>query len=235
MATTLAVMQRSRLRADDIFFSAVTLLILGIVAIGFAQSYLLAGVFRAKLPNALVHIHGALFMSWIVLLLTQTALVAAHRVRWHITLGVLGVILPPLMVVFGVLTVCDSIRRNSGAGPPPEVLLVGDLSELLIFAVLITWGMLVRRNPAAHKRLMVLGTMGILGPAIDRWHLGLPFTLGIALSLPLLIVGYDLWTTRRVQRTSALGTLMIALAAFSLIPLAQLSIWQRCIAWIRHG
>jgi hypothetical protein len=35
--------------------------ILATVFIGFARSYYLAGVFRAPLPNLLVHIHGAVF------------------------------------------------------------------------------------------------------------------------------------------------------------------------------
>jgi hypothetical protein len=79
----------------------------------------------AKLPNALVHIHGALFVSWIFLLVIQNVLVAARRVKWHMTLGILGVILAPLVVVFGVLTVFDSIRRNR-TGIPAELILVSD-------------------------------------------------------------------------------------------------------------
>ena len=229
------VIPRQKLRSDDIFFSAMAVLILSIVLVGFAQSYFLAGMMRAKLPNALVHIHGALFTTWIFFLLGQTALVAMRKVRWHIALGVVGVILPPLMIVAGVLTVYDSVRRNSGAGPPPEILIVGDLSELLVFAVLITWGMLARRDAVAHKRLMILGTMGILGPAIDRWHFGLPYTLTIALCLPLLIVGYDLWTRRRVQRSTAWGTAIIFASIFTLMPIARLPVWQACIAWIRRG
>lgn len=96
------------------------LLILVIVLIGFAQSYFLAGMVRAKLPNTLVHVHGALFIFWIFFLLIQSALIALGRVKWHMTLGILGIILPPLMVIFGILTLFDSIRRN-GTGIPPEL------------------------------------------------------------------------------------------------------------------
>jgi hypothetical protein len=108
------------LRPDDIFFPAMALLILVIVLIGFAQSYFLAGMVRAKLPNTLVHVHGALFIFWIFFLLIQSALIALGRVKWHMTLGILGIILPPLMVIFGILTLFDSIRRN-GTGIPPEL------------------------------------------------------------------------------------------------------------------
>src|ERR1700735_4054615 len=107
-------------RSDDIFFPAMSVLILAVVVFGFAQSYFLPGLVFAKLPNALVHIHGALFVSWIFLLVLQNFLVAARKIKWHITLGVLGLILPPLMTVFGVLTVFDSIRRNGTPFIPPQ-------------------------------------------------------------------------------------------------------------------
>ncbi|HEX4378745.1 MAG TPA: hypothetical protein VH022_01835, partial [Candidatus Acidoferrum sp.] len=67
------VMQKTKLRSDDIFFLSMALLVLVIVVTGFAQSYFLAGMIRAKLPNALVHIHGAIFVSWIFLLVAQAS------------------------------------------------------------------------------------------------------------------------------------------------------------------
>src|SRR5271170_7283233 len=133
MAT--AVVSQQKVRSDDIFFPAMALLILGVVVVGFAQSYFFAGMLFAKLPSTLVHIHGALFVSWIFFLVIQTSLAAIGKVKWHMTLGVGGVILPPLMIVFGVLTLFDSIRRN-GTDLPPELLLVGDSENLALFIVL---------------------------------------------------------------------------------------------------
>jgi hypothetical protein len=223
-----------RRTADDIFFSAMALLALLIVLVGFAQSYFLAGMVRAKLPNVLVHVHGALFVAWIVLLVAQTGLVVVRRVRWHMALGLLAVVTAPLMVVVGIWTTLDSIHRNNGAGPPPEILLLGNTSSILIFAILIGWGMLARYNAVAHKRLMILGTLSILGPAIDRWHLGLPVTLAIILLLPLLVVAYDLWSRRKVQRATMVATCLIYASIFTLLPLSHLPFWQRCISWIRR-
>lgn len=144
MAATVALPKK--LRADDIFFPAMGLLILSVVVLGFGQSYFFAGMLRAKLPNTLVHIHGALFVSWIFFLVIQTSLVALGRVRWHMTLGIFGVIMPPRMVVFGVLTLFDSIRRN-GTDVPPELLLVGDLENLGLFVVLTAWPCLCAAMP----------------------------------------------------------------------------------------
>jgi len=211
------------------------LLILGIVVLGFGRTYFFAGMLRAKLPNTLVHIHGALFVSWIFFLVIQTSLVAIGRVNWHMKLGVFGVILPPLMVVFGVLTLFDSIRRN-GTGVPPELLLVGDIEELALFAVLTSWALLARHNAASHKRLMIIGTIAMLGPAIDRWPI--PHTpLGavcVQLALPLLVVAYDLWSRRRIHRSTAIAYAMIVAGLLMVFPFSRLGFWQPVITWIRH-
>jgi hypothetical protein len=225
-------------RADDIFFPAMAGLILVVVFIGFAQSYFLPGLVFAKLPNILVHIHGALFVSWIFLLILQNLLVVLGRIRWHMRLGILGVIFLPLMVVFGVLTLFDSIRRN-GTGLPPELLLAADLEALVLFVGITTWGLIARRNAATHKRLMILGTMAILGPAIDRW----PFpdaiatagTIGVYILMPLIVVAYDLFTIRRVHRATAVASALIIVYMLTVLPVSHFSIWRHAVVWILHA
>lgn len=230
--------QRKPLRSDDIFFPGMALLILAVVFIGFAQSYFLPGMVFAPLPNALVHVHGALFVFWIFFLVLQNALVAVGRVKWHMTLGIVGVILPPLMGIFGVLTVFDSIRRN-GTGIPAELILVGDLEELALFLGLTAWGLLARRDPVAHKRLMILGTIAIAGPAINRWpfpaEIRLPATMAVYSILPLLVLGYDLWSRRRIHRSTAIATTLIVTAMLTLVPVASLPVWQGWVRSIRRG
>jgi hypothetical protein len=232
MGTALAAPSRT-LRPDDIFFPAMAVLILVIVVTGFGQSYFLAGMIRAKLPNVLVHIHGAIFVTWIFFLLFQTSLVAAQHVKLHMTLGIVGVILPPLMLILGVFTLMDSIRRAQ-LDIPPELILVGDLENLLLFILLTMWALLARRDPASHKRLMILGTMAILGPAIDRWGFGINVTLAVILALPMLIVVYDLWSRRRILRATAIGYAMIAAAIFTILPVSKLPLWHTWVLWIRR-
>jgi hypothetical protein len=226
------------MRADDIFFPAMALLILAVVIIGFAQSYFLPGMVFAKLPNVLVHIHGALFVSWIFRLLIQTSLVAAHKVKLHMTLGILGVVLLPLMVVFGVLTLFDSIRRN-GTGIPAELILVGDLEEVALFAGLTCWALLARRDAASPKRLMILGTMAIMGPAINRWpfppDLRMPGTMDVYVALPLLVIAYDLWSLRRVHRSTTIASVVIIVAMLTMLPIASMRLWHPLVDWIRHS
>lgn len=232
MASTIILPRK--LRADDIFFPAMGLLILSTVVIGFGQTYFFAGMLRAKLPDTLVHIHGALYVSWIFFVTVQPLLIAIGRVKWHMRLGVLGVVLPPLMVVFGVLTVFDFIRRDDGTGISPQLLMAGDFAELALFVGLTSWGLLVRRDAASHKRLMILGTMAILGPAIARWPI--PFNpLGIIciqLALPLFVVLYDLWSSRRLHRSTATAYAVIVVGLLTALPVSRLGFWQPIVTWV---
>jgi len=83
---------------DHLFFSTMALFMLVTVFVGFARTYYLAGVFHASLPSLIVHIHGAIFTAWIVLLVTQTSLVARRRVDIHRRLGIAGFLLAGLFV-----------------------------------------------------------------------------------------------------------------------------------------
>jgi len=230
MAATAVVARRTR--PDDIFFPSMALLILLIVVTGFGKSYFLAGMVMAKLPSRLVHIHGAIFISWIFLLVAQTCLVSAHNVKLHMKLGPLALLLMPAMVVFGVLELFDFMHR---AVPEdgPEAILVGDLETLAIFVALTTWGLIARRNPATHKRAMILGTMAIMGPAIARWNVGIMATLGVILALPLLVLAYDIWALRRVHRTTLIATALTAAWVFTVIPFSNLPFWHHCVEWMR--
>src|SRR5437868_15348816 len=89
-------------RFDNYFFSGVALLILATVFVGFAHTYYLAGVFRAALPSPIIHVHGAIFSCWILLLIAQTSLVSAGRVNVHRRLGLAGFALPCLLGSLGI-------------------------------------------------------------------------------------------------------------------------------------
>ena len=136
---------------------------------GFAHTYYLAGVFHAKLPSLLVHLRGALFSCWILLLIAQIMLVSVGRVDWHMRLGLLGMTFAGLMVFVGFATIIGAVRRHSAPGMSTEGLFAVDVLQLTVFAILVSWALAVRRDGAAHKRLMILATVALLGPAVSRW------------------------------------------------------------------
>src|SRR5258708_39896468 len=96
-------------RYDHVFFSAMALLMLATVFVGFARTYYLAGVFHAPLPSLIIHLHGAVFSCWILLLVTQPSLVSAGRVDFHSRLCLPGCLLQCSLVIVGVLQCTGSL------------------------------------------------------------------------------------------------------------------------------
>src|SRR4051812_30861709 len=96
-----AAPRESRYRPDNrtverVFYGGMAILLCIVVFIGFAPTYFQAGILRAPLPSAIVHIHGALFTLWMLLFVTQAALISARRVKWHRSFGTIAFCLPPL-------------------------------------------------------------------------------------------------------------------------------------------
>jgi len=215
------------------------LLILATVFIGFARTYFLAGVFRAKLPSLLVHLHGAIFSCWILLLLTQIALISAGRVSWHKRLGIAGAILAGLMVIVGFMTLVAAVRRRATFGMSIESLFADDALQLSLFAVLVFWAVRVRRDGAAHKRLMILATASLLGPALSRWPWRFVFSswfvfFGILDSFLLFLIAYDLWSRRRIHRATLWGSVLIILMQTAMEPLSHAAFWHQFTMWVQN-
>ncbi len=104
----------SKLRADDVFFSGMAIILLLVVYAGFARTYFLAGLFRAPLPNWLIHVHATVFTLWIVLFVVQTGFVTTRRVQIHRRIGLLGFALAVLMIALGTLAASDRLARHVG-------------------------------------------------------------------------------------------------------------------------
>lgn len=242
MATT-STHARLNFRADDLFFSAMATVALVVVLVGFARTYFLAGFFRAPLPNLLVHIHAAAFTSWIVLLITQISLVTARRVDLHRPLGQLGFALAMLMVVLGVLTASDGLARhtaNPGADSIEEIrdLYAVSMTSILMFCIFVCLGYRNRIRPAMHKRFMLFATFSLLRAAFDRWPVFDPYPLPLValisfVPLVLLMMGYDWWSTGRVQRVTLWSTLLLLSVQQVTHLLSRTAAWQSFAIWVQ--
>lgn len=195
-----------------------------------------AGV-MPPLPVVL-HVHAVLMGSWLLLLLTQTTLMATGRRAFHIQLGVAGMVLAPAIVATGFVLVPTMVSYNWAmiAAAPPEALewgaertrmflsslVAAQISTGCLFFVLVAWAMLVRRSDAGtHKRLLILATAMPLAAAIDRiaWlpqsypesplsPLGWP----VVWFMPMFL--WDLVRLRRVHRAYLVWAAFYVPAAF---------------------
>ena len=224
-------------RYDHLFFSAMALMMLGTVFVGFAHSYYLAGVFGAPLPSLIIHLHGAAFSCWILLLVTQTSLVAAGRVTIHRRLGIVGFVLACFMVILGVLAATDSLRRGTGpSGLDAKFFYVIPMTDMLIFATLVFFAFRARSNPAAHKRLILVATTALLIAAIARWPYTMvhrkPMMAALASYVFLLIlIAYDLWSTRKVHRATIWAGAFLVFVQQIRIPIGKTAAWHAFASW----
>ncbi len=224
-------------RYDHFFFSGMALLLLVAVFVGFARTYYLAGMFHATLPSVIIHLHGAAFSCWILVLIAQTSLVAAGRVDIHRRLGVFGFLLACAMVVLGVLAGTNSLAR--GFAPPgldAATFYVVPITDMLIFSTLVFFAFRNRSNPAAHKRFILIATIGLMIAAVARWPFAPVYRNPIAAALVtylflLLLVGYDLWSIRKVHRATLWAGAFLIVVQQIRVPIGMTAAWHTFAAW----
>jgi hypothetical protein len=157
-------------RRDRWFFTGMAVAAVLTVFVGFAPSYYLKGAFGGPPISTFLHLHGLLFTGWILFFLTQTSLIAAGRTDVHRRLGVMGGLLAVLMSAIGVIAAVGAARRGftPPGGPPPLVFLSIPFGDIVVFASLVGTALYLRRRSETHKRLMLLGTITLLTPALAR-------------------------------------------------------------------
>lgn len=230
-------LQRAR---EHLFFWGMTVVIALVVFTGFARTYYLAGLFDAKpLPAPVVHVHGAVFTCWLALLLAQTSLVGTGRTIAHRRLGLLGLGLAPLMVVLGVLVAKEMLHRTwTLPGFDSPLIFAVALSEVTAFAVPVFFAFRLRRRPAFHKRLILIGTIAITTAGFGRWpisfllHKPLPAMLA-AFSLLTLLIAFDLMSMRKVHRATALGSAWVVCIELGGFALGHTAMWHTFAAHVR--
>jgi FtsH-binding integral membrane protein len=225
---------------DHVFFSAMALLLLGSVFLGFAHSYYLAGMFRAPLPSAIIHVHGALFSSWILFLLAQTTLVAAERTDIHRRIGIAGFLLACLMVIVGVWAGTNALARNfAPPGVDAKTFYVIPITDMLVFAVLVFFAYRARFDSAAHKRIIIIATVALMIAAIARWPfpllLGNPLAAALVSYLFLLmLMAYDLWSTHKIHRATIWASVFLIFVQQVRFPIAQTAAWHAFATWAQN-
>jgi hypothetical protein len=226
-------------RGEDIFFTAASLVVLAFVLVGFAPTYFLRGAVFAHLPSLLVHVHGAIFSTWILLFVVQTLLVAAGNVRVHRKLGVFGAVLAGLMVVFGILAVFGTLRRGAVLPPffTPASFLVNNALAMLFFGAVVAVAIMRRNNRTVHKRLILLANVVLLPPALSR----IPFVVhrpvlifGVPLGIMVALFLFDLATRRRVLAVTLTSLVLFLALNPVMASVTKTKFAQRLTLWAQH-
>ena len=239
-AETVSTQRQSKSR-ERLFYIGMVVAIVITVFAGFSRTFYLRPYFQTQTLIPLLILHGVVFSSWIVLLVTQTTLVATKRIRTHMRLGIAGGVLAALMIIVGTVT---AIVRAKGPSPVPGVnplsFLTIPLGDMLIFAGLVGAAFYFRRRADTHKRLMLLATIAILPAAVAR----LPFAfiqqygplaffgLSDLFIVPCLI--YDFVTRGRPHRATVLGGALIVVSHPLRLVIGSTHAWVVFATWLTH-
>ena len=157
-------------------------------------------VYTSQFPNfkdatPTIHVHGALLMCWLILLIVQPLLIQAGRTKLHRTIGNVSWVLGPAVIFTLFLVGRNSFLRHSSVVPANEMLatIVLDMRGWISFAIFWALAMFYRKDSAAHMRYMIAtGVLGI-GPGVGRGLISLGVGFGPALTITdvisLAIVG----------------------------------------------
>lgn len=169
----------------------------------------------------IVHLHVVAYGGWLVVLAAQVWLVRTGRVAAHRQLGRAALVLLPLMLVLGPAA---AIASASNPYMPDRWIawLIVQFTNAIGGVALLAAGYAWRRRAAAHKRLMVLGTIALTepgfgriweAPLLARWgdgYLAMAFATYVGTLALVLAVGlYDLATRRRLHPAYVASALWI--------------------------
>ena len=220
-----------RAMTDRWFFSGTALLQVALIVWGFTPTYFLRSASELPSLGPLIQVHGALFTTWLVLLIAQTSLVAARRTPVHRRLGAGGGVLATAMVVAGYLAAIDATRRGSTLpGMMPLAFLIIPILSIVTFAILASAALTLRRRPDYHKRLIMLATTGgLMGAGVARIPALAPLGplgfLGVPDLFAVALAGYDLATLRRIHPATLAGAGLIVASQAIQLTAANSSIW----------
>jgi hypothetical protein len=150
------------------FYLIMAVFMAAIIIAGFSRTAPSAIMTPPGLP-LLLHIHGFVFLSWLVLFVAQPALAISGSLKLHRKLGWAGAVLAALMVIMGIAATVFAIHTHI-VPPffPKGIFLAMNVLGMAFFAALVTTAVLKRREGEWHKRLMLCATVLLLGPGLGR-------------------------------------------------------------------
>ena len=208
------------------FFVGFALLVSVLVLAGFSRTFFVPLLRRTFDAPWFLYLHAGLFLTWIGLLVAQTLLIVRRQPRAHIGIGRVAFGLIPLMLCTGVAVAYWSSARDLQRGGGSVVSTFGgELMDMLAFGVLGFAAMALRRSSQAHKRLMLLATLAVLGAAVGRIPVVGQAANYVTVALVAAIAIYDLVTEARLHRATVLGGLFLAVGIFSQSALTTTPLW----------
>ena len=220
-ASELDVAPGRRIRSSrPSFFFAAHVVLLVVVLLGFSPSFYLRSAFHhvTQLPTRL-YVHGAVLTVWFLLTVVQGRLIRTQRLRLHRRFGYVAASYAAVVIVFGTLANLRLIAEIDSPADGENIVVWGNFFTLAMFTAFVSLAVVFRKRPEAHKRLMLLASMSIVGPALarlPRWPIfaggleaGRTYAIAGLLIMFALLLTYDVATRKKPHPASWVGMVLI--------------------------
>jgi hypothetical protein len=149
---------------------------------------------QGRFPPAppIVHLHGVVFMAWMLLLLAQSALVCSGNAKLHRTLGTWGIAQGTATILIGLMMQLIASGRGYAAGRSAgtDGLYLG-LLAFLGFALMFALAIGYRTRPDVHRRMILLAMLPVIPPGVNRFWAN---ALGLDDPVPTFWLYLTLWS-----------------------------------------
>ena len=225
--------------AEHHFFVWLAGSIVVLVFVGFARTYYLHSLFGMPALTRFLHFHGAVMTGWIALFAVQTFLITWDRIPIHRILGAFGAGYAVLVILMGCMATLVAARREVRAHSESVssilTVLALELTQMVLFASLVAFGVWLRNRAGYHKRVMLLATFCILPNPIVRLFIwaGLGSNIMILSSWALLVAAvvlFDSIRNRRVHPAFGFGATIIVVFLYLVYFGSRTPLWQHFAA-----
>jgi hypothetical protein len=153
---------------DQRFFVRFSIILAAVIIFSFAQ-FSMRGMVNFQAVPLWVHLHGILMLGWLGLIVGQNILIQRGKTALHRKIGWLGGGLALIISVSGLYTGYMAVQLQRF---PPffnnSYFLALVLVEILAFAAMVVWAIMLRRQTQWHRRIMIGATLIVLEPAFGR-------------------------------------------------------------------
>jgi len=228
------------MKPDRLFYTAAGAIFLVLTVIGF-QHYIFAGKHSDGSPIALsmlatVIAHSSAIFAWFVLFFVQSLLISTQNRRLHMKLGWSVLVIASMIAITGPIVATRSIHVNPSQTifdwPGGQFLLIM-YSEIALYVVFVTIGVLNRKRPRIHRPMMLLACLAIISGATARiplvgsifgYHLWMAL-FGPVVTLGALLLLVRLAMTRTLDREFAAGYAAFVVVTLVVSRLAVTNAW----------
>ncbi len=138
------------------------LLLIPLVIAGFYKTYLVQFPTFEKVKHNFIHIHAAIAIVWLTLIIVQPFLIANKKLAWHRKVGKFSYVIFPLLMLSFIPSVINNLHSDT---PKYAFFALGDGTLLILFYSLAIF---YRKKSPLHMRYMIAAALVLFGPTVGR-------------------------------------------------------------------